>query len=35
MYIISGAESEEDVLAVIRLAQQCGVQVSGSGDDPV
>jgi len=33
-YIISGAESENDVLAVIRLAKAAGVQVAGSGDDP-
>ncbi|HTW59417.1 MAG TPA: phosphoenolpyruvate carboxylase [Terriglobales bacterium] len=33
-YIISGAESEKDVLAVVRLAKAGGVQVAGSGDDP-
>ena len=33
-YIISGAENEGDVLAVIRLARECGVQVAGSGHDP-
>jgi phosphoenolpyruvate carboxylase len=33
-YIISGAESEDDVLAVVRLAKIGGVQVAGSGDDP-
>ena len=35
-YIISGAESEQDVLAVVRLAGATGVQVAGSvgGDDP-
>src|SRR5258708_13736978 len=33
-YIISGAESAKDVLAVIRLAKIGGVQVAGSGDDP-
>ena len=33
-YIISGAESETDVLAVIRLAKTCGVQTAGSADDP-
>ena len=33
-YIISGAETEEDVLAVVRLAKMCDVQVSGSLDDP-
>jgi len=32
-YIISGAESEDDVLAVIRLARAGGVQVAASGDD--
>ncbi len=33
-YIISGAESENDVLAVIRLAKAAEVQVSSSADDP-
>jgi phosphoenolpyruvate carboxylase len=33
-YIISGAESEEDVFAVIQLAQLAGVRVGASGDDP-
>jgi phosphoenolpyruvate carboxylase len=33
-YIISGAESEEDVLNVIRLAKACGVPVTGSESDP-
>jgi phosphoenolpyruvate carboxylase len=33
-YIISGAESENDVLAVVRLAKAAEVQVAGSGDDP-
>ena len=33
-YIISGAESESDVLAVLRLAKLGGVQVAGSADDP-
>jgi phosphoenolpyruvate carboxylase len=33
-YIISGAESGNDVLAVIRLAEACGVQMAGSDDDP-
>jgi phosphoenolpyruvate carboxylase len=33
-YIISGAETENDVLSVIRLAKCAGVQVAGSGDDP-
>ena len=33
-YIISGAESEDDVLNVIRLAKHCGVNLAGSDDDP-
>jgi phosphoenolpyruvate carboxylase len=33
-YIISGAESESDVMNVIRLAKVAGVQVAGSPDDP-
>ena len=33
-YIISGAESEDDVLAVLILAKAGGVQVAGSPDDP-
>jgi phosphoenolpyruvate carboxylase len=33
-YIISGAESEEDVLAVVRLAKVAGVQMAASSDDP-
>lgn len=33
-YVISGAEGEEDVLAVVRLAQACAVPVAGSGADP-
>ena len=33
-YIISGTESESDVLAVIRLAKLTGVQVAGSKTDP-
>ena len=33
-YIISGAESEDDVMAVVRLAQVTGVTVSGSPADP-
>jgi phosphoenolpyruvate carboxylase len=32
-YIISGAESEDDVLNVVRLAKACGVSLAGSGDD--
>jgi phosphoenolpyruvate carboxylase len=33
-YIISGAESERDVLAVVRLAKIGGVQIAGSNEDP-
>jgi phosphoenolpyruvate carboxylase len=33
-YIISGAESADDVLAVLRLATLAGVQVAGSSNDP-
>ena len=33
-YIVSGAESEDDVLAVVRLAKTAEVQVAGSADDP-
>src|SRR5262249_16762661 len=33
-YIISGAESEADVLSVVRLAKLAGVQVAGSAVDP-
>jgi phosphoenolpyruvate carboxylase len=33
-YIISGAESEDDVLAVVRLAKLGGVTVAGSKTDP-
>jgi len=33
-YIISGAESEDDVLAVVRLAKIAEVQVAGSAEDP-
>jgi phosphoenolpyruvate carboxylase len=33
-YIISGAESEDDVLNVVRLAKACGVTLSGSEKDP-
>ena len=32
-YIISGAESEDDVLNVVRLAKACGVSLAGSGVD--
>jgi phosphoenolpyruvate carboxylase len=30
-YVISGAESENDVLNVVRLAKACGVSLAGSG----
>ena len=33
-YIISGAESEDDVFAVTKLAAASGVQVAASQDDP-
>lgn len=33
-YIISGAESENDVLAVVRLAKSFDVSLAASGDDP-
>ena len=33
-YIISGAETESDVLAVVRLAKLAGVQIAGSKADP-
>lgn len=33
-YIISGAESEMDVLNVLQLAKSAGVQVAGSANDP-
>jgi phosphoenolpyruvate carboxylase len=33
-YVISGTESEEDVLAVLRLAGISGVQLAAQGDDP-
>jgi len=33
-YIISGAESENDVLSAVRLAKAGGVQVAASADDP-
>ncbi len=33
-YVISGASTVEDVLAVVRLARLGGVHVEGSGDDP-
>jgi phosphoenolpyruvate carboxylase len=31
-YIISGVESEDDVLNVVRLAKACGVRLAGSGN---
>ncbi len=33
-YIISGAQTEDDVFAVTKLAAFCGVQVAASADDP-
>jgi phosphoenolpyruvate carboxylase len=33
-YIISGAESEDDVLNVVGLAKACGINLTGSDDDP-
>ncbi len=33
-YIISGAETENDVMAVLRLAHAGGVNVAGAADDP-
>jgi phosphoenolpyruvate carboxylase len=33
-YIISGAESEDDVMNVVRLAKAAGVQVTASANDP-
>ncbi len=33
-YIISGVESESDVLNVVRLAKACGLSLAGSVDDP-
>jgi phosphoenolpyruvate carboxylase len=33
-YIISGAESENDVLVVVQLARKAGVQLAGSASDP-
>jgi phosphoenolpyruvate carboxylase len=33
-YVISGAETDEDVLTVVRLAKAARVQVQGSPDDP-
>src|SRR5271165_1921088 len=33
-YVISGAESTEDVLGLMRLARSAGVQLAGSSNDP-
>lgn len=33
-YVISGASSTDDVLAVVRLAQMAGVRVAGTPEDP-
>ncbi len=33
-YVISGAECEDDVMNVVRLAKAAGVRVAGSPDDP-
>src|SRR5581483_1780319 len=33
-YVISGAESEQDVMHVVHLANLSGVQVAGSAEDP-
>lgn len=33
-YVISGAETENDVLAVVHLAKAFGVRLAASGDDP-
>ncbi|MCU1302611.1 MAG: Phosphoenolpyruvate carboxylase, type 1 [Candidatus Sulfotelmatobacter sp.] len=33
-YIVSGADNENDVLTVVRLAQACQVQVPASAEDP-
>jgi phosphoenolpyruvate carboxylase len=33
-YIISGVESEQDILDVVRLAESAGVSMSGSANDP-
>ena len=33
-YVISGAESEKDVLDVIRLGKFCGIRMAGSPSDP-
>jgi phosphoenolpyruvate carboxylase len=33
-YVISGAESKEDIFALLRLASICGVQLAAAGNDP-
>jgi len=33
-YVISGAESEADIFAMLRLAKMCGVRAAACGDDP-
>jgi len=33
-YVISGAESEKDVLDVVRLGKLCGIHMAGSTSDP-
>ncbi|MGA2695985.1 MAG: phosphoenolpyruvate carboxylase [Terriglobales bacterium] len=33
-YIISGAENEDDIFAVVRIASICGVQIAASDNDP-
>jgi phosphoenolpyruvate carboxylase len=33
-YIISGAESDQHIFDVLRLARMCGVRIAASGDDP-
>jgi phosphoenolpyruvate carboxylase len=33
-YVISGTESKEDVLAVLKMAKLCGVRLAGSDSDP-
>ena len=32
--MISGTESEDDILAVLRLAEACGLDLRGAGDNP-
>src|SRR5215470_128612 len=33
-FIVSNTQTEEDILAVVRLASVCGVSVAGVGEDP-